>query len=353
VTRAYLTVVPELIGARGRGFYRLDVASGAPSAVAADVSADFLADYEEHGRAGDPVLDFVQCNLSPVDDTRACSVKVWQRSPAHDVLRRAGFYHSLEAPVVVSGEFIGTINFARARDDRPFGTTEMRTASQAAEQLGLAVQRALRFERSGERTSLLEAALDRLPQAVVVTDAGGRIVYTNRAATRCSGTGSSLLDLARPQIADAVAGFRAGSRRIAVGSAQAPAGHAAPASGPGTPSQDAVIVKSVRLPGEFGATLTLIYPRGGADAARLPPWDILSPREQQIAGWVSQGLTTKQIAERAVVTENTVKQHLKRIFAKADVGNRAELVQRVWAAGSPDPGPSPPGQPGGDPPVPS
>jgi DNA-binding CsgD family transcriptional regulator len=303
VTRAYLRVVPELIGARGRGFYRLD-ATGSPSAIAADVSADFLADYEERGRAGDPVLDFVQSNLRPVDDTRACSVPAWQESPVHDVLSGAGFYHSMEAPVVVGGEFIGTINFARARNDRPFDIKEIRTAGQAAEQLGLAVQRALRFERSGERISLFETVLDRLPQAIVITDLDGRIIYANQAA-------EPWLETAAPAIADALAGFRAGTRRVAVG------------------SQAAVTMKSIRLPNEFDATLTLIYPRRGTE---LPLWDILSTREQQITDWVAQGLTTKQISERAVVTQNTVKQHLKRIFAKADVSNRAELVQRVWAA---------------------
>jgi DNA-binding CsgD family transcriptional regulator len=217
----------------------------------------------------------------------------------HDVLRGAGFYHSLEAPVVVSGEFIGTINFARGSNDRPFGINEMRTAGQAAEQLGLAVQRALRFERSGQRASLMEMILDRLPQAIVITDLDGRIVFANQAA-------APLLDLAAPQIA----GFRPSAQRVAVS------------------SRDQVTVKSVRLPAEAGVILTLIYPRGGTE---LPLWDILSPREQQIADWVAQGLTTKQISERAVVTQNTVKQHLKRIFAKADVSNRAELVQRVWA----------------------
>jgi DNA-binding CsgD family transcriptional regulator len=267
--------------------------------VAADVSADFLAEYEERGRAGDPVLDFVQANLRPVDDTRACSVAAWQESPVHDVLRGAGFYHSLEAPVVVSGEFIGTINFARGKNDRPFGINEMRTAGQAAEQLGLAVQRALRFERSGQRASLMEMILDRLPQAIVITDLDGGIVFANQAA-------APLLDLAAPQIA----GFRPSAQRVAVS------------------SRGQVTVKSVRLPAEAGVVLTLIYPRGDTE---LPLWDILSPREQQIADWVAQGLTTKQISERAVVTQNTVKQHLKRIFAKADVSNRAELVQRVWA----------------------
>ena len=54
--------------------------------------------------------------------------------------------------------------------------------------------------------------------------------------------------------------------------------------------------------------------------------------QQEIAELVSAGLTTKEIASRAFVSENTVKQHLKRIFAKTDVRNRAELMQRVWAA---------------------
>ncbi|MBV9444409.1 MAG: hypothetical protein JO345_00690 [Streptosporangiaceae bacterium] len=33
---------------------------------------------------------------------------------------------------------------------------------------------------------------------------------------------------------------------------------------------------------------------------------------------MAQGLTTKQISERAVVTQNTVKQHLKRIRGPSD-----------------------------------
>lgn len=271
--------------------------------MAADVSADFLADYEERGRAGDPVLDFVRAHRSAVDDTRACSVAQWQDSPVHDVLRGAGFYHSMEAPVVVSGELIGTINFARASNDRPFSANEMRTAGKAAHQLGLAVQRALRFERSGQQSSLLEIVLDRLPQGIVVTGHDGRVVYANQVAI-------PLLGAAAPHLAS----FRPDAQRV------------------GVTSQDSITVKSIRLPAEFSATLSLIYPHSGAE---LPLWDVLSPREQQIAAWVAQGLTTKQISERAVVSQNTVKQHLKRIFAKTDVSNRAELVQRVWAARRP------------------
>jgi DNA-binding CsgD family transcriptional regulator len=315
VTKVYLSAVPSVIGARGRGFYRFDAASATPATVAADVAPEFLADYEERGRCGDPVLDFVRDNLRPVDDTRACPQSAWRSSPVHDVLRRAGFYHSLEAPVVVSGELIGTINFARASNDRAFSVADMRAASAAAEQLGLAVERALRFEQTGARATMLEAALDRLPQAVVVTDMDGTVRYINRAAARPSASGHSLLALAGTRIAAALAAFREQGQRIAVSS-----------DGDGQ-----VIIKSVRLPGASDAALTLIYP-SERSVGSLPLWDLLSPREQQIADWVSQGLTTKQIAARAVVTENTVKQHLKRIFAKTDVANRAELVHRIWEA---------------------
>ncbi|MGW5690473.1 LuxR C-terminal-related transcriptional regulator [Streptomyces asiaticus] len=40
------------------------------------------------------------------------------------------------------------------------------------------------------------------------------------------------------------------------------------------------------------------------------------------------------MGERAFISENTVKQHLKRIFAKTDVSSRAELVQLMWSAGT-------------------
>lgn len=319
VMQAYLAAVPDVISARGRGFYRLDTELGIPARVAADVSAEFLADYERYGRAGDPVLDFVREHLRPIDSTRVRCVGGWERAPAHDALRRAGYFHSLEAPVLVSGEFVGTINFARAPGDRPFATADLSAATHAAEQLGLAVERALRYERTGQRVSMLETALGRLPQAMVVTDLDGKVIYTNRAATRQHAGDASLLDLAGPHIADAVTAFRQRGQRIVMGKTAAP----------GRPVQ--LVVKSVRLSGQHDACLTLIYPCSDESAARLPLWDILSAREQQIAEWVSNGLTTRQIAERAVVSENTVKQHLKRIFAKAGVSNRAELVQRIWS----------------------
>jgi DNA-binding NarL/FixJ family response regulator len=44
---------------------------------------------------------------------------------------------------------------------------------------------------------------------------------------------------------------------------------------------------------------------------------------------LGQGLSNKEIADALVISENTVKRHLKAIFAKLDVSNRASAVARL------------------------
>ena len=55
----------------------------------------------------------------------------------------------------------------------------------------------------------------------------------------------------------------------------------------------------------------------------------LTPRQLQILHLIAQGLTNAAIAGRLVVTEGTVKWHVKQILAKTGSANRAEAVARV------------------------
>ncbi len=54
--------------------------------------------------------------------------------------------------------------------------------------------------------------------------------------------------------------------------------------------------------------------------------DRLTPREIQIAELVAQGLTNAEIGTAIWITENSVKQALKRMFRKLEVSSRAEMV---------------------------
>jgi DNA-binding CsgD family transcriptional regulator len=55
----------------------------------------------------------------------------------------------------------------------------------------------------------------------------------------------------------------------------------------------------------------------------------LTPRELQIARLVALGLTNAEIGTELWITENSVKQALKRMFRKLEISSRAELVAQL------------------------
>jgi DNA-binding NarL/FixJ family response regulator len=59
----------------------------------------------------------------------------------------------------------------------------------------------------------------------------------------------------------------------------------------------------------------------------------LTPREIELLGFVQQGLSNLAIAQHLLISENTVKYHLKNIFQKLGVQNRTEAVAHAYRAG--------------------
>ena len=53
----------------------------------------------------------------------------------------------------------------------------------------------------------------------------------------------------------------------------------------------------------------------------------ITPREHEILQLIAEGLSTREIAERLFVSENTVKTHCSRLFDKLDVRRRTQAVQ--------------------------
>ncbi|HJP55492.1 MAG TPA: response regulator transcription factor [Gemmatimonadales bacterium] len=55
----------------------------------------------------------------------------------------------------------------------------------------------------------------------------------------------------------------------------------------------------------------------------------LTPRELEMLELVAVGLSNREIAARAFVSENTVKTHLSRVFDKLGASRRTQAVQRA------------------------
>ena len=56
---------------------------------------------------------------------------------------------------------------------------------------------------------------------------------------------------------------------------------------------------------------------------------VLTAREREIALWVSQGLSNKEVGRYLDLVEGTVKIHLHKIYRKIGVPNRTALVSHM------------------------
>ncbi|MBF4694938.1 helix-turn-helix transcriptional regulator [Fusibacter sp. Q10-2] len=56
--------------------------------------------------------------------------------------------------------------------------------------------------------------------------------------------------------------------------------------------------------------------------------DIFTVKEREIVLLMLEGLKNKEVAERMFISENTLKTHAKNIYAKAEVSNKKELIEK-------------------------
>src|SRR5262249_19146958 len=61
---------------------------------------------------------------------------------------------------------------------------------------------------------------------------------------------------------------------------------------------------------------------GGEDRA----FGALSQREREILGWITEGLSNGEIAERMSISEKTVRNHVSNVFDKLGVWTRAQAM---------------------------
>ena len=56
---------------------------------------------------------------------------------------------------------------------------------------------------------------------------------------------------------------------------------------------------------------------------------VLSPREHEVLGLIRNGYRVATVARRLLISPHTVRNHLKRIFLKLEVGSQAELLEKL------------------------
>ncbi len=72
----------------------------------------------------------------------------------------------------------------------------------------------------------------------------------------------------------------------------------------------------------------MVFPFMNMRAQMADPLESLSAREADLLRALSEGMTNGEIAEKFGISVNTVKFHLKNLYEKLDVRNRAQAVAR-------------------------
>lgn len=88
-------------------------------------------------------------------------------------------------------------------------------------------------------------------------------------------------------------------------------------------------------PSQIAFAEGLLAARGadGAASASAETVEPLSPSETRVLQLVVAGLSNRELGERLFISENTVKTHLRHIYAKTGARNRAEAIRYAHAAG--------------------
>jgi DNA-binding CsgD family transcriptional regulator/PAS domain-containing protein len=202
------------------------------------------------------------------------------------------------------------------------------------------------LDQARVEAGLYRGALDSLAVPVILTGADGTVLHANSNAERILSaqvplrTRNGVLQAQTPVVARALLDAIAAAARAdaSLGSR----GIGLPISVAGQPPAVAYV-----LPMSEGSARAAFRPACAAvfisttTSASPPPEDVLitlydlTPAEARVVLQIGKGLTAPQCAILLDISENTLKTHLSRIFAKTDTARQADLVRLVANVGSP------------------
>ncbi|MEV0941727.1 helix-turn-helix transcriptional regulator [Micromonospora wenchangensis] len=233
-------------------------------------------------------------------------------------LQPAGFGDELRANFDAQGGRWGCAAFMRAADRGPYTPTELRIARQIARKLGAA----LRGMHHPAPDPGLDAEL--LPAAAVLGPRDELLAADPAAEALIAELNTNQPQLGVPASFLVVAGR---ARRMQTARARV-------RSRRGTWLVLHASLLDGRADGRICVVATIASPAEIIPVALIGHG--LTPREQEVALHVVRGRSTNDIARILSLSNLTVQDHLKTIFAKTSVRSRRELVAHLFAATAPE-----------------
>ena len=278
-----------------------------------NVSPRFMTTYERCGRQVDEGLRSVVANGRPVYNLADQTLDEWRRSELYRrVVRLENMVHVLKAPILQRGRVIGTVDFASDTVRSVVDADDLVVSSAVAQVVGAVVTSMRRREQMQQHMNAYRHALETSSAAVVYFAADSVEPSITRGAADLMQELHEGADILYRLLRDVGGATAVVHRSYLVRMRNG--------------AKDVLECTSRPVPGEPGAQVFELDLESSRDrgAAQL---DVLSAREYDVAGLVAAGFSDKEIADELVLSQHTVRQHVKNIYGKLDISSRVHLTR--------------------------
>jgi len=305
---AYIEQITKLIPVDACAFYYFDPEDEMLlKVVAHGVDQEFLTLYEKQGRNNDPLHARVKSTFAPYQSHLMFSLDDWKTHPVYGVLGLAKMDYVMEAPLVLSGEIVGTINFARSFSLKPFAVQELQIVGTLKRFLEISTANSMCFANVAKQNEHFCQALNMSSQAVVLADKQGNIQYSNPSAQVLSlsafGPDKQVVMLEKMM-------------KNSTESLNCDESHS-------------IRARVFRIPGSNNIVAFLNRKAVVPDFSVME--GILTKREIDVLRLLAQGMHNKEIGDTLLVSVNTVKRHLDNMYTKLNAYSRADLVAKAYS----------------------
>lgn len=278
-----------------------------------NVSSRFMTTYERWGRQVDEGLRAVLAHARPVYNLADQTLAEWRQSELYQrVVRMENMVHVLKAPIVERGRIIGTVDFASDAVRGVVDADDILLSSAVAQVVGAVVTSMRQRDEVHRHLNAYRHALETSSAAVVFFGADSVEPSITRGAAELLQELHEGADILYRLLRDVGGATAVVHRSYLVRMRNG--------------AKDVLECTSRPVPGEPGAQLFELDLESSRDrgAAHL---EVLSSREYDVAGLVAAGFTDKEIADELVLSQHTVRQHVKNIYGKLDISSRVHLTR--------------------------
>ena len=310
--------ISQFVGADLFGLYLLEKELFPLATLISQPKEKMVREYEYY-RNQDPLFHYLLQQGGAVEGVELLGEEQWLRNPIGQLLQRWQMQYTIQGAISIEGKIVGTLNFARAPDAGRFSTEDTaKVAALCREVSGLLADKDAFAQRKKmdewPTHSFVTSAKTETTEATLITDSEGEM---------------------QPPIASEIIalGFQpAEIKQIVAANIQALHAdtHQLVERTIFTPNNSCFSLTTLPLPGDVLSFITIIKTvQKQRPQAATPEPQPFGARTQQALDLVLRGYSNKLIAREMAVSENTVKDHIKRIYRHFDVANRTELAWRL------------------------